>query len=106
MRVVLDTNVVVSSLFRSESTISTLLDRAEARDFDLLISPAIQFEYLDVLKRPKIKALHSLEDEEIDSLVERLFSAALLVSPKRTILAVTSDPKDDKFIECAVAGRT
>jgi putative PIN family toxin of toxin-antitoxin system len=104
MRVVLDTNVVVSSLLKTHSPLAELLTQAEKLTFDVLISESIQREYKRVIKRPKFHSYLGLSDDDVDSLVDRLFSRALLVTDIHPIRAVSDDPNDDKFIECAVAG--
>jgi putative PIN family toxin of toxin-antitoxin system len=59
-------------------------------------------EYLRVLACPKFR----LSDQEIRSLVEEeLLPFMQTVRVRGRLTVVRRDPDDDKFLECAVAGR-
>ena len=98
MRVVLDTNVLVSAILGGISY--HILDLWRDGKFDLLLTVDVLQEYLDVLKRPKFK----LPPEVIASLGAFLYRKGIFVTPEEKILAVTDDPKDNKFLEAAIAG--
>lgn len=72
--------------------------------FDLLASPDIITEYASVLSRVEIKRLHQMTSDQIHDAVSYLLRRALIAIPVQAIRAVPEDSKDDKFIECAVAG--
>jgi hypothetical protein len=60
-------------------------------------------EYLRVLSYPKFK----LSEEEIKKLLqEEILPYAEVVKPKRRLRVVQRDPSDNKFLECAIAGKT
>ena len=101
MRVVLDTNAVVSALlFRGIS--SELVSLWQKGLITLLLSREILDEYLRVFSYPKFE----LTEEEIKELIqEEILPYAEVVKPKRRLRVVQRDPSDDKFIECAVAGK-
>jgi putative PIN family toxin of toxin-antitoxin system len=66
------------------------------------VSRAILEEYLRVFAYPKFQ----LSDQEIRSLVEEeLLPFVQTVRVRRRLAVVRRDPDDDKFLECAVAGR-
>ena len=68
----------------------------------LLLSREILDEYLRVFSYPKFE----LSEEEIKELIqEEILPYAKMVKPKRRLRVVQRDPSDDKFIECAVAGK-
>ncbi len=101
MRVVLDTSTVVSA-FLFSGTCSRLLPLWKAGRLEILLSKEIWQEYLRVLAYPKFK----LSGEEINGLLEEeLLPFARTVQVKRRLKVVKNDPEDDKFVECAVAGR-
>ena len=55
-----------------------------------------------VFSYPKFELL----EEEIKELIqEEILPYAEVVKPKRRLRVVQRDPSDDKFIECAVAGK-
>jgi uncharacterized protein len=97
-RVVLDTNIIISSLWPGPPR--RVVNLWRDGEFLAVVSEPILQEYVDVLRRfPSVP-------ENIEDFV------ALFTDPMRTILAVPrirlrvveADPSDDKFLECAVAG--
>ena len=101
MRVVLDTNAVVSALLFSGIS-SELVSLWQKGLITLLLSREILDEYLRVFSYPKFE----LSEEEIKELIqEEILPYAEVVKPKRRLRVVQRDPSDDKFIECAVAGK-
>lgn len=101
MRVVLDTNAVVSALLFSGIS-SELVSLWQSNLITFLLSREILDEYLRVFSYPKF----GLSEEEIKELIqEEILPHAEVVKPKRSLRVVQRDPSDDKFIECAVAGK-
>ncbi|MFQ5802397.1 MAG: putative toxin-antitoxin system toxin component, PIN family [Candidatus Methylomirabilales bacterium] len=101
MRVVLDTNTLISALLFS-GTASRLVPLWQSRRLTLLISKAILQEYLRALAYPKFR----LTDQEIKELIEgELLPFVEVVRVRRHLAVVRRDPEDNKFLECAVAGR-
>jgi uncharacterized protein len=97
MKVVIDTNVFVSSFFGGNPR--KIIDFWKKGEIILCISKDILDEYVDVLHRVGLK-----EEEEIEELLS-LFAKGfnILFSTKTPkIRAVKDDPAGDKFIECAV----
>jgi putative PIN family toxin of toxin-antitoxin system len=104
MRVVLDTNVVVSAYLHPQHTIAQILEKWKENEFDLLISAPILAEYQNILQRPRIRIRHQLNDEQIAEVIESFKELAIWIEPAETLSVVENDPDDNKFIECAVAG--
>jgi uncharacterized protein len=101
MRIVLDTNTVISALLFS-GTASRLVPLWQSRRVVMLISRAILEEYLRVLAYPKFR----LTNEEIKGLMEEeILPFVETVRVRRRLSVVRRDPDDDKFLECAVGGR-
>ncbi len=97
MRVVLDTNVLVSALRTPRGTCDRVLRLALEGRLELVYSTAIMVEYLQVLSRPQLKVL----PVEADAFLHWLEVDGLLVSP--TALPALKDASDTKFLEAAVA---
>jgi putative PIN family toxin of toxin-antitoxin system len=98
MRVVIDTNVFVSSFFGGNPR--KVIDLWKNGAITLCLSPGIIEEYLTVLRRMGLE-----EEREIGELID-LFARGihLLFTTKTPVLQVVfADPHDDKFIECAVS---
>jgi len=100
-RVVLDANVIVSFLLTRGETISSIFNSWEKEEFDLLISEDIFEEVETVLEYEKIQRLVNPWEKAV--LLEKLKLQATFVKVK-TKLDVLSDPKDNKYLECAVDG--
>ena len=101
MRVVLDTNAVVSALLFSGVS-SKLVSLWQNGLITPLLSRAILDEYLRVLSYPKFE----LSEKEIKELIQKeILPYAEVVKPKRRLRVIQRDPSDNKFLECAVAGR-
>ena len=101
MRVVLDTNVVVSALLLAESIPRRAFDRAFTQG-TLLMSVPILLELAEVLHRKQFNR-YLLEDERMRFLVGLLKDSELLEITE----AITEcrDPKDNKFLELAFCGK-
>ena len=100
MRVVIDSNVMISALLFAGVT-SQLTPLWQRGAVTLLLSRDILDEYLRVLSYPKFK----LSKPEIRGLIEGevLPFAEIIPAPKR-LRVFKDDPSDDKFLECAVSG--
>jgi putative PIN family toxin of toxin-antitoxin system len=100
-RVVIDTNVLISGLLSTTSTPARAVEKA--------VTKAQIVATIDTL-RELIATLHSpkfdpyVRRERRDALLERLASVVEIVDVLQPIRA-SRDPKDDKFLEAAVAGR-
>ncbi len=98
MRVVIDTNIFISSFFGGNPR--KIIDLWKNEKITLCLSNAIFDEYIDVLHRIGMKDEDELE--ELLSLFSRGFSI-LFTTKTPKIKIIKDDPDDDKFIECAVA---
>ena len=98
MKVVIDTNVFVSSFFGGNPR--KIIDLWRDEKIILCLSKDILDEYIDVLQRIGLK--NEEEIKELLSLFAKGFNI-LFTTKTPKIRAVKDDPDDDKFIECAVA---
>lgn len=92
---------MISALLFS-GTAARLVPLWQSRRITLLISREILTEYLRVFAYPKFQ----LSDQEIRPLIEEeLLPFVETIRVRRRLAVVRRDPDDDKFLECAVAGR-
>src|SRR4030067_1288716 len=98
MKVVIDTNIFVSSFFGGNPR--KIIDLWKKEKITLCLSNTILDEYVDVLCRIGLKDEHELE--ELLALFSRGFNL-LFTTKTPKIKIVKDDPDDDKFIECAAA---
>jgi putative PIN family toxin of toxin-antitoxin system len=100
LRLVLDTNVLVSAALKPEGLPRTVLLLAVTKPARLYVSDAILTEYRDVLSRPEFRIRKGLRRQFLQIIENR----AHRIFPTRLPL-VTSDPDDNIFLECADAAR-
>ena len=101
MRLVLDTNIVVSYALRPVSPLATLVDGVLLRH-RLLLSADVVEEFRRTLSKPKFSSV--LTPEDIHRLVTSFAAAGEMVSTMPRIQACR-DSDDDKFLELAVGGK-
>ncbi|MBV9574557.1 MAG: putative toxin-antitoxin system toxin component, PIN family [Acidobacteriales bacterium] len=100
LRVVLDTNIVVSAALRPYGLQRTVFVLALAKPARMYVSPEILAEYRNVLARPALKIKKGFQQQLLQLVKNRAH-----VVHARYRLEVTSDPEDNKFLECADAAR-
>ena len=100
LRLVIDTNVLISAALKSDGLQRTTLLLAITRPARLYVSEPIVEEYAEVLSRPELAIRRGLQLQ----LLQLIKNHGHLVSLSRHI-DVTSDPDDNLFIECADAAR-
>lgn len=101
MRVVVDTNVLISAALKEGTPPETTVHRAVA-DHMLLKSALTERELFGTLDRPRLAPL--IPPRFRDWLREPMAAAELVAITER--IAACRDPKDDKFLELAVNGHT
>jgi uncharacterized protein len=104
MRVVLDTNVVVSAFLSVKGAPARILALWEQGAFDLVVSEPLLAEYERVLAYKPVQARHRMDAQALAEVVQGFRASAIIVEPALRLVIVTEDPDDDKFLECAVAG--
>lgn len=102
MRVVLDTNVVVSAVFFG-GTPGRVLAAWSAGRFVLILSPAILDEYRRVghelgLRHPDVNAA-------FEPVLALIAMNAIIVDAPAIVAPVSADPDDDKFLAAAAAAQ-
>ncbi len=100
MRIVVDTNVLVSAVLKETSLPALAVYLIELRG-GLLKSAATEQELLQVIARPRLAPL--IAPRFLEWLSKLLAGAEPVTITER--IAACRDPKDDKFLELAVNGR-
>jgi uncharacterized protein len=98
IKVVVDTNVFVSSFFGGNP--KKIIDLWKTGQIFLCISGVIIDEYFEALRRLGLQ-----DERELEELMELFSSGVHVIFAAETLKLniVKKDPDDDKFIECAVA---
>jgi len=105
MRVVIDTNVIVSRYLSPKGSPAQILKQWKRSVFDLVVSEAVLQEYQEALLYKHIQALHRRNAGEVQRIVANFRKLSILVEPEEEVTVITSDPDDNKFLACALAGR-
>ena len=100
LRLVIDTNIVVSAALRPAGSQRTMLLLAMTKPARMYVSEAVVAEYREILARPEFKIRKGLQQQ----LMQLIVSHAHSVKPSRR-LQVAKDPDDNIFLECADAAQ-
>jgi putative PIN family toxin of toxin-antitoxin system len=100
LRLVIDTNVLISAALKPAGMQRTVLLLATAKPARLYVSRPILEEYSDVLARPELRIRKGLRLQLLQLLKNRSYT----VAPTLRVYAA-SDPDDNMFLECADAAR-
>jgi len=100
LRLVLDTNIVISAALKPEGLQRTVLVLALTKPARLYVSNPIVQEYRAVLSRPEFRIRKGLRQQLLHLIEEH----AYFVAPTHH-LQVTTDPDDNMFVECADVAR-
>jgi uncharacterized protein len=98
LRLVVDTNVLVSAALKPDGLQRTTFLLAITKPGRLYVSTPVLEKYAEVLSRPELSIRKGLRLQ----LLQLIKNNGHLVTPSRHI-EVTSDPDDDIFVECADA---
>ena len=98
MRVVVDTNVLVSAILRDRDPEAVILFVVERDDMEWIVSPEIMEEYRQVLSRPKF----ALPEDTLQAWFSLLDRFTVCCGADLTI-DFPRDQKDAKFLSCAIA---
>jgi len=100
-KVVIDTNILISSLLKSKSKARDIYRLVLRGKMKLYISEDLLNELKRVLEYPKFK----IEKLRKEAFLINLTRVAVLVYPKQKIGVIKKDPPDNRFLECAVEAK-
>jgi putative PIN family toxin of toxin-antitoxin system len=100
LRLVVDTNIVVSAALKPDGLQRTVLLLALTKPARWYVTEAILQEYEDVLARPELRVRRGLRQQ----LMQLIRNNTHSVIPSRA-LHIAPDPEDNKFLECADSAR-
>jgi len=100
IRVVIDTNIIVSALLQPLGPPAQVFSLALGESIQLCVSGEVYAEYEEVIRRPRFHR----DENVITAALETIREKGLWVRPTDAVRACT-DPDDDIFLECARAAR-
>ena len=104
IKVVVDTNIWISSLIASSKTAARLVDEWREGKFELVVSEQQVLELYEVFSLPKFLFKYRIARQEIDDIVSSIAVRAERVTLKGNT-KLCRDPDDDIIIETAIRGR-
>ncbi|MBF0567841.1 MAG: putative toxin-antitoxin system toxin component, PIN family [Nitrospirae bacterium] len=105
LKVVIDTNVLVSAFLKRPSLPDLIITQIQKRRLLLCLTLEIMAEYEGVLERDKFKLLRNKHGQDIKALFSSFRREALWVKPGKPVEVIKDDPSDNKFLECALESR-
>ena len=100
MRIVLDTNVLISGIFFSGPP-SRILKAWRNQVFQLALSKEILDEYQRVAENLSFK----FPGVDISRIIDLITIHGQFVNTEDFDISICEDPDDNKFVECALAGK-
>ena len=99
IKIVPDTNVIISSIFWRGTTYLIMKYGFERR-YVIVTSPGIIDEVVD-----KLRNKFNVPENKIQELIRTLIEFSFVVEPTGKINVVDDDPDDNKIVECAIEAR-
>lgn len=101
--IVVDTNVILRGVRSNAGASGYILKAMLSGELAFAATPAVMIEYEDVLKRPSSLSGLEIEEWQIDTILNAVAMMAHETHPWFRFRPFLDDPKDDLFIECALA---
>ena len=102
MKVLVDTNPLVSALLKPDGPSGQIFQRWRAGEFELTVSPSTLTELADVVRRPHIAKKYPLSEADIASHLNVLHNFAEVAPGVLALDVVRADPKDNHILAAAV----
>ena len=97
MKVTLDTNFLISATQWDYSVSYKLLQKLIRENAEIFTTEEILTEFKEILARE-----FQRDADYIENIIDKLFQFMSLVKSEEKVSIVTSDPNDNKIIECAI----
>lgn len=106
MRIVSDTNVLVSAFISKLGHSAKILDLASMfEEIQLVLSESILDEFEDVLSRDEVKERFGYSNQEIELFARSVREISTIVEARSGFKIVKEDPKDDVVLNTAYDGK-
>lgn len=100
MRIVLDTNVLVSGLLQPFGAPGQIVRLVASGELALCHDSRLLAEYQEVLLRKKFR----FDPERVDALLDQIWAGGIPVAARPLAIRLP-DPDDEAFLEVAISGR-
>lgn len=103
MRVVLDTNILISAFISAKAAPAQVFDLWQEGQLEIVTSQAALDELSRVLTYPRIRSRLRYSDEQILRFLQLLREYAVFLEELPVVKTIVADPDDDKFLALAEA---
>lgn len=105
MRIVLDTNVLVSAFISKLGHSAKILHLVSMfEEIQLILSDPILGEFKNVLSREEVKTRFNYSTYDIESFAQSIEAISTIVKVKSNFKVIKEDPKDDAILNTAYDG--
>jgi putative PIN family toxin of toxin-antitoxin system len=104
MRVVVDTNVLISAFIFNRSAPHQVLQLVRTGEVVIVLSTALFDELARVIRYPHLRQIAKYTDDQLDRFLTNLRETAVWVEVGEPLAVVTGDETDNRFVELAIAG--
>ena len=105
MRIVLDTNVLISAFLSRTGTPYQVFELTRTSDMALIMSRAVFQELERVIRYPHLRSHANYSDNQVERFLRGIDQISVWVSVDQTLAAITNDESDNRLLELAVAGK-
>ncbi len=103
MKITVDTNTLISATFWYGDSFK-IINMAENKELDLILSKSIFKEFFGVLHYDEIQEKIKDKNLEMKRTIAKIVSISSIVEPKQKF-NICEDPKDNIVLECAAEGK-
>jgi putative PIN family toxin of toxin-antitoxin system len=103
VKVVLDTNVIVSAVLKAGGSPDLIVKAWRAGSYQLITSAPLLLELKEVLDRPRISKRAGFSPAEARDILAAMADSAIVAEAELTIEVVEADPDDNRVLEAAVS---
>ena len=104
LRVVLDTNVIVSGTIQNAGNPFRILEGWRKGHFILIASYALIDEARRVLHYPRVKKKYHITEKQIRGVIKNLRNYSVITPGKLKLRVIERDPNDDEVLIAALEG--
>jgi|SRR3989344_5651594 len=103
MKVVIDTNVVISGTFWTGKSFQ-ILKLVDQKKILMILTLPILKEYDNIINSDEILEKITVYQKARIQVMQKILNKAIFVEPKERVDIIKNDPDDNKFLEAAIAG--
>ena len=105
MRVVIDTNVLISAFLSPGGTPAQILQAWRRQQVEVVVSADLLTEYAETLASPKINRILGLSSAEIEEIIQSLKASAIFLPIILLEVQIAKDPDDNILFAAAIEGQ-